>query len=219
MTPGEPKDAVPAAVEEYRRAVRDKQSAGSSVGSGGPDVKLFRSSGRAVAEAEFRRADKDGHALGSFHLGLLLKELKELVEAEAALRRAEERAHANGNVALAGRSAMNIGIVLTLRNDNDGAEDAYRRGDGYGHGGSADSLGTLLRFRGDLPGAEAAFGRAVERGDPDAQRHLDELHEKTTPGGAPKTPAAATAGTAGGGCLIAMLGALLATIVSLLSTF
>lgn len=109
---------------------------------------------------------------------------------------------------------------MLLRTDLKVAEAAWRRGDGYGDGGCSDYLGILLRQRNDLPGAEAAFRRAVERGDPDGPDHLAQLLQNgKSSGGAPKSSPASTAATAGGGCLIAMVGAVLITMIALLAPF
>jgi tetratricopeptide (TPR) repeat protein len=77
--------------------------------------------------------------------------------------------------AVAARTALHVGRTLEARQDLDGAEAAYRRGDRLDDAGAALALGVLLANRGDLNGAAAAFQRAENRGSADAASNLGVL--------------------------------------------
>ena len=73
---------------------------------------------------------------------------------------------------------MNLGVLRERRDDQVGAEAAYRRADTRGSADGAFNLGALFEQRGDLAGAAAAYQRADQRGDAGAAVRLGMLLER-----------------------------------------
>ena len=56
---------------------------------------------------------------------------------------------------------MNLGVLRERRDDQAGAEAAYRRADTRGSADGAFNLGALFEQRGDLAGAAAAYNAPI----------------------------------------------------------
>lgn len=152
-----------------------------------------------VMEAGVRAADADRSASGAYHLGILLRDRGDLVEAAQASLRAGSRGYAAGwtnaavalselgNNAGAERAARRgdalgevdstvlLALCLDSKGDSEGAIDANRRADAAGSASGALHLGVALVERGDLDEAERAFIRAQERGEPKGAQNLEIL--------------------------------------------
>ncbi len=121
----------------------------------------------------YRRADAAGHGVGSFNLGIELKNRGELEAAEQALARAEERGADNAADA---RRALRRELGL------DSADVSLRH-----DGESLWAWGERLEMAGDRGGAVRAFFEAMQAGDepqtPLAMlRHAEFLEARDEPG-------------------------------------
>ena len=116
-----------------------------------------------AAEQDYRRADEQGSAEGSYRLGLILYNKGLIPACHAALTRALDREHPDAAKALA--------APFTDPEVSGSKEDA-RRGDDAGRGVSSYALGTIFEEEGDMEGAEAAYRRAIERGHVAAATNL-----------------------------------------------
>jgi ABC-type transporter Mla subunit MlaD len=77
------------------------------------------------AEAEYRRADEQGHGTAAAYLGLLAETRGGLDEAEAAYRRADARGDGYG--------AFRLGLLRSRAGDWDAATEAWQRADERGY--------------------------------------------------------------------------------------
>ncbi len=153
---------------------------------------------------DLRFADEAGDPEGARGLGLVLKDEGDLAEAEGAFRRSDDRGSASGSLAL--------GLFLRdQRNDLTGAEAAFRRAEQRGHPKGAFNLIELYSAQGDIAAADAFRERTLEL----AAMHRETFSEMQDPdfadyirNRAGKT--AGTAQTAGSGCAIVAISALLA---------
>jgi tetratricopeptide (TPR) repeat protein len=165
----------------------------------------------------FRAADAAGDPNGSRELGKLLETMGDNDAALAALRRARDRGSAAGALALA-----------TYLEDNNlsGIEAAFARAAELGHPKGALGLWWRQTSRNDpeAPKTKATILPLAQKHqayfavyDPNIVAALNRAMN-SAPGGAPKSSPATTSATAGGGCLIAMIGALLlVTMMALLA--